>query len=112
MYSVNDDDDDGDDDDDDDGDDDDDDDDDDDSVDDDDDDDSVDGDVNNFDFITDAELEVKNTQYKKGKWHVLSSHLQILHADDLKGRLKHEIFHTKAKQPCTTTEYVTVTIDM
>ena len=65
--------------------------------DDDDDDDVVDGDVKGPGVITDVELEVQNTQYTKKSWHVLSSHLQIIKADDLKERCKNKIIHTKAQ---------------
>ena len=47
-------------------------------------DDAFDGDGNNPDVVTYVELEVQITQYTKAKWHVLSAHLQIIQADDLK----------------------------
>ena len=55
---------------------------------------------------------MKNTQYKKAKWRVLSSHLQIIQADHFKERCKNQIILTKAQQSFTTTEYATVTMDM
>ena len=49
-----------------------------------DDDDDVDEHGNYPDVITDVKLEVQNTQDTKAKLHVLSSHLQIIRAYDLK----------------------------
>ena len=66
-------------------------------------DDAVDRELNNPDFITDVELEMQNTQHTKSKWCVLSSHLQLIQAYDLKEIGKNLIFHTKAQQSCTTT---------
>ena len=63
-----------------------------------DDDDDDDGDVNDPNVITDVELEVKNTQYTKANWHVLSPNLQRIQADDLKEMSKNQIIHTKAQQ--------------
>ena len=49
---------------------------------------------------------------QQSKRYILSSYFQRTQADDLKEIFKNQIIHTKAQQSCTTTEYVTVTMDM
>ena len=74
--------------------------------------DSVAGYVNDPDAITDVELEVKNTQYKKAHQHVLSSHLQRIQDYYLKELWKNKTIQIKVEKSCTNTEYVIMTMDM
>ena len=49
---------------------------------------------------------------KKSNRHVLSLHFQKIQYNGFKERYKNQTVHTKPENSCTTTEYVTVTLDM